>query len=229
MAIRVEDERPEVSDITFALNTSLKNVPLSKSASSLGSEPQLVEIANLEIASPLDPFTKVLTLDSLFLRFTLAGLLRREIDSLTIFGTDNLCRRGPLLVHGRHAEATWGKREGRLRSGMESQRTHALTTAASRSEAEDASNTGFRSAFAQGRQDVALDNLAALKLQAVLEIPPQKYVFDSYQLEFTSEQGELRFSYPPEKNVNNLVGTIRLEGNPLAPIQGVTILDLGDV
>ena len=45
----------------------------------------------------------------------------------------------------------------------------------------------------------------------MLEIPPQRYAFDSYQLEFTSEKGELRFSYPPEKNLNNLVGTIRLK------------------
>ena len=43
------------------------------------------------------------------------------------------------------------------------------------------------------------------------EIPPQKYVFDSYQLEFTSEKGELRFAYPPEKKVNNLVGTVRIK------------------
>ena len=86
IAVRLDDERPQISDITFALNTSLKNIPLSKSASASGSEPQTIEIANLEILSPLDPFTKVLTLDSIFLRFTLAGLLRREIDQLTILG-----------------------------------------------------------------------------------------------------------------------------------------------
>ena len=93
-----------MTDITFALNTSLKNIPLSKTASSLGSEQQLVEIANLEVLSPLDPFTKVLTLDSIFVRFTLAGLLRREIDSLTILGPNIFVGRGPLLVHGRHAK-----------------------------------------------------------------------------------------------------------------------------
>jgi hypothetical protein len=70
---------------------------------------------------------------------------------------------------------------------------------------------GLPLSFRTKAEDVALDNLAALKLQAVLEIPPQRYAFDSYQLEFTSEKGELRFSYPPEKNLNNLVGTIRLK------------------
>jgi len=211
VAIRLEDERPEVFDITFALNTSLKNVPLSNSASSLGSEPQLVEIANLEIASPLDPFTKVLTLDSIFLRFTLTGLLRREIESLTILGPtiyigedlfwymDDMQKR--LGTNGGNdSEPGWRVRNliidyGRLTLGSGGRKQYGLPLS-----------------FRTRAQDVALDNLAALKLQAVLEIPPQKYVFDSYQLEFTSEKGELRFAYPPEKNVNNLVGTIRLKG-----------------
>jgi hypothetical protein len=170
----------------------------------------MVEIANLDIASPLDPFTKVLTLDSLFLRFTLAGLLRKEIDSLTILGPtiyvgedlfwymDDMQKR--LGATGQDDSGPgWKVKElivdyGRLTLGSGGRKQYGLPL-------------GFRTRAA----DVALDNLAALKLQAVLEIPPQKYVFDSYQLEFTSEQGELRFSYPPEKNVNNLVGTIRLE------------------
>jgi hypothetical protein len=212
VAIRLEDERPEVSDITFALNTSLKTIPLSKSASNLGSEPQLVEIANLDIASPLDPLTKVLTLDSLFLRFTLAGLLRGEIDSLTILGPtiyvgedlfwymDDMQKRLGLGKTGEEDSGpAWKVKEliidyGRLTLGSGGRRQYGLPL-------------GFRTRA----QDIALDNLAALKLQAVLEIPPQRYVFDSYQLEFTSEQGELRFAYPPEKNVNNLVGTIQLK------------------
>jgi hypothetical protein len=211
IGIRLEDGRPEISDITFALNTSLKNIPLSQSASNLGWEPQLIEIANLDIASPLDPFTKVLTLDSLFIRFTLAGLLRKEIDSLTILAPtvyvgedlfwymDDMQKR---LGSGGEADSGpgWKVRQliidyGRLSLGSGGRRQYGLPL-------------GFRTRA----DDVALDNLAALRLQAVLEVPPQKYVFDSYQLEFTSEKGELRFAYPPEKNVNNLVGTIRLQG-----------------
>jgi len=211
VAVRLEDARPEVSDITFAVNTSLKNVPLSQTASSLGSESQLIEIANLDIASPLDPFTKVLTLDSLFLRFTLAGLLRREIDSLTILAPtiyigedlfwymDDMQKR--LGTGGKGDSGPgWKVKDliidyGRLTLGSGGRRQYGLPLS-----------------FRTRAQEVALDNLASLRLQAVLEIPPQKYVFDSYQLEFTSEQGELRFAYPPDKNLNNLVGTIRLKG-----------------
>ncbi|MGA7902167.1 MAG: hypothetical protein WBL40_20935 [Terrimicrobiaceae bacterium] len=210
VAVHVDDERPQVSDITFALNTSLKNVPLSKSASTVGSEQQLIEIANLEVLSPLDPFTKVLTLDSIFVRFTLAGLLRREIDELTILGPniflgedlfwymDDMQRRLG-TDGGADSGPGWiiknlGVEYGRLTLGSGGRKQYGLPLS-----------------FRTKAQDVALDNLAALKLQAVLEIPPQEYVFDSYQLQFTSEKGELRFAYPPEKKVNNLVGTVRLK------------------
>ncbi len=210
IAVRLDDERPQVTDITFALNTSLKNVPLSKTASSLGSEQQLVEIANLQVLSPLDPFTKVLTLDSIFVRFTLAGLLRREIDSLTILGPniflgedlfwymDDMQKRLGIDA-GKDSGPGWniknlGVEFGRLTLGSGGRTRYGLPLS-----------------FRTSAQDVSLDNLAALKLQAVLEIPPQKYVFDSYQLEFTSEKGELRFAYPPEKKVNNLVGMVRIK------------------
>jgi hypothetical protein len=209
VAVRLEDERPQISDITFALNTSLKNVPLSKGASALGSEQQLVEIANLEVLSPLDPFTKVLTLDSIFVRFTLTGLLRRQIDDLTILGPniflgedlfwymDDMQKRlgtgGGLDSGPGWIIKNLGVEFGRLTLGSGGRKQYGLPLS-----------------FRTKAQDVALDNLAALKLQAVLEIPPQKYVFDSYQLELMSERGELRFAYPPEKKVNNLVGTVRL-------------------
>jgi hypothetical protein len=210
VAVRLDDERPQISDITFALNTSLKNVPLSKGASTLGSEQQLVEIANLEVLSPLDPFTKVLTLDSIFVRFTLAGLLRRQIDDLTTLGPniflgedlfwymDDMQKRLGTDA-GKDSGPGWivknlGVEFGRLTLGSGGRKQYGLPLS-----------------FRTKAQDVELDNLAALKLQAVLEIPPQKYVFDSYQLEFTSERGELRFAYPPEKKVNNLVGTVRLK------------------
>ena len=144
------------------------------------------------------------------MRFTLAGLLRREIDDLTILGP-NIFLGEDLFWYmddmqkrlgtngGEDSGPGWivknlGVEYGRLTLGSGGRKQYGLPLS-----------------FRTKAQDVALDNLAALKLQAVLEIPPQEYIFDSYQLEFTSERGELRFAYPPEKKVNNLVGTVRLK------------------
>jgi hypothetical protein len=176
----------------------------------LGAEQQLIEIANLEILSPLDPFTKVLTLDSIFLRFTLAGLLRREIDNLTILGPniyigedlfwymDDMQKRLGTDGGGDSGPGwtikTLGIEYGRLTLGSGGRRQYGLPLS-----------------FRTTAQDVALTTSPHSNSRRSRN-SPQKYVFDSYQIEFTSEKGELRFAYPPEKKVNNLVGTIRLKG-----------------
>ena len=217
VTVRLDDERPEISDITFALNTTLKNIPLSQAANSLGAEDQIIEITNLNILSPYDPLTKVFTIESVFFHFTLAGLLKREIADLTI--------RAPTIHVGQ--DLFWYMEDIQKRLG-----TGATADAAPSGIADPGwtierlfihegqlvvgsggrRQYGLPLNFYANAQDVALDNLASLKAQTTLEIPPQKYVFDSYQLEFTTEAGgNLRFSYPPEKQEKNLVGQIRLK------------------
>jgi hypothetical protein len=55
VAVTVDDDRPEITDITFALNTKLKNLPLAQTASALGSEPQSIIVWNLEIPRNAQP------------------------------------------------------------------------------------------------------------------------------------------------------------------------------
>lgn len=212
LKVRVDDRRSGLSEIGFAVHLSLKNIPLAQAVTTLGEEEQNLEITDLAIHSPLDPFTRVITLDRLAMRFTLAGLLRKEIRELTLTG--------PAVYVGEDlfwymetaqknlpsdasdapsSEPGWTLRtlrvdSGRLILGSGGRRQYGLPL-------------NFRTTA----DNISLDNLAALKLQAVLEIPPQKYAFASYQLEFTTQQGELRFSYPPEKNSDNLVGTVRIQ------------------
>ena len=217
VTVRLDDERPEISDITFALNTTLKNIPLSQAANSLGAEDQIVEVANLDILSPYDPLTKVFTIESVYFHFTLAGLLQRRIADLTI--------RAPTVHVGQ--DLFWYMEDIQKRLGTSVPADSAPPKPSDPgwmierlfiSEGQLVVGSGGRKQyglpldFYGNAQDVALDNLASLKAQTTLEIPPQKYTFDSYQLEFTTEAGgNLRFSYPPEKQEKNLVGQIKLK------------------
>lgn len=217
VTVRLDDERPEVSDITFALNTELKNIPLTQTASAVGAEDQIVEITNIDILSPYDPLTKVFTIESIFLHFTLAGLLKREIEDLTI--------RAPTIHVGK--DLFWYMEDIQKRLGTNTAEEDIPVDPADPGwvikrlfihEGELVIGSGGRKQyglplnFYANAQDVALDNLASLKAQTTLEIPPQKYVFDSYQLEFTTEEGgNLKFSYPPEKQEKNLVGDIKIK------------------
>jgi hypothetical protein len=218
VTVRLDDERPEVSDITFALNTTLKNIPLSQAASALGAEEQIIEVTDLDILSPYDPLTRVFTIESVYFHFTLAGLLRREIADLTI--------RRPTIHLG--PDLFWYMEDIQKRLGTTTTTEKASAAAPAAPawtiqrlfifEGELVLGSGGRKqygiplGFWANAEDVALDNLASLKANTALEIPPQKYTFDSYQLEFTTEVGgTLKFSYPPEQQKKNLVGDIKLK------------------
>jgi hypothetical protein len=71
-------------------------------------------------------------------------------------------------------------------------------------------NYGLPLNFQTIAENVALDELASLTLRGSLEIPARTYSFPAYQMEFTTERGDLRFSYPPQKSMSNVVGTIKI-------------------
>jgi len=211
VAVRLDDNRPEIPDITFALNTTFQNVPLSQVARGLGDQEQKVEIANIEVLSPADPLAKVFTLQSITLDFSLKGLLHREINSIAVHAPtihvgpdlfwymDDMQKR-LLAPDDPPAPAGLGWKihqltveSGQLVIGGNGHRKY-----------------GVPLSFHASAEDVALDDLASLKFQFALEIPEQRYVFDSYQLEFSSQGGDLRFAYPPDENRKNLVGKIFL-------------------
>ena len=208
--ISLEDDRNIAPDIQFALNTSLSNLPLSQAASALGEEIQRVEIADLEILSPHDPLAKVFTIRSLAFEFTLAGLLRREIRAIEVDGP-SIYVSPDLFWYMEDAQKRFGGTGSDSPSGQPgwTVKQFTLVDGSLILGSGGRSDYGLPLTFRTSAQDVSLENLASLRAQAVLEIPSQQYKFEQYQLEFTSQAGELRLAYPPDQN--NLVGTIQLD------------------
>ena len=68
--------------VGFNIETTLKNIPLSAAVTETAEEMQQQEIADFTITSPLDSFAPVLTMKTLFIRYSIAGLLRREIEEI---------------------------------------------------------------------------------------------------------------------------------------------------
>lgn len=208
VGVRLDDNRPEISDIAFQLNTTLRDLSLTQAAGVLGEEMQVVEIADFEILSPLDPFTKVLTMRSVFLRFTLGGLIRHELNEVTILyptiyvGED-------LFWYMDDAQKRYGGGSSEAGPGWKVKRLDVKfgrLVLASGGQAR----YGLPLNFWTSARDISLDNLATLKMRVALEIPAQSYSFPSYQLQFSTQEGELQFAYPPQKGENNLVGTVKL-------------------
>ena len=207
--VRLEDTRETASNVSFQLNTSLREISLAGVASALGEEERTVEIADMEILSPYDPFIKVLTMRRILLHFTLAGLLRKELVGVDILNPsiyvgqdlfwymDDTQKR--LAGDGSNAGGPGWKistlkvEEGRLLVGSGGRAKYGLPLN-----------------FHATASDIALDNLAKLKLQTAFEIHEENYSFPDYQLEVSTKRGDLQFAYPPEKNENNLVGKLFL-------------------
>lgn len=207
VGVRLEDTRDIAADISFQINTTLRDLSPSQAAGSIGDEEQMVEIADVEILSPYDPFIKVLTLRRVFLRFTLGGLLRNELASVTIL--DPSVYVGPDLfwymddTQQRLAEAPKGSGAPAWKIGLLKVEYGRLLVGSG-----GRAKYGLPLNFRAEASDIALDNLATLKLQTAFEIPAQTYPFPSYQLEVATQRGDLQFAYPPEKNENNLVGKV---------------------
>ncbi|HVE15709.1 MAG TPA: hypothetical protein VNB29_03190, partial [Chthoniobacterales bacterium] len=58
---RIEDRRPGVPDLRFTLNTSLNNVSANSLTDQLLGDVQTVELANIDLRSPLNPAAKILS------------------------------------------------------------------------------------------------------------------------------------------------------------------------
>lgn len=207
LAVRLEDKRETAANISFQINTTLTDLSLSEAAGAIGGKEQSVEIADMEILSPYDPLTKVLTMRRVFLRFTPGGLLRNELAAITVL--DPTIYAGPDLF--------WYMDDTQARLAGGSAQTPApawkigvLKVDGGRLVVGSGGRTryGIPLGFNAEAHDIALDNLAELKVQTAFHILPGTTAFPSYQLEVTTREGDLRFAYPPEKNENNLVGKV---------------------
>ena len=207
LGVRLEDKRETAANISFQINTTLTDLSLSQAATTIGGEEQSVEIADVAIVSPYDPFTKVLTMRGVVLRFTLAGLLHSELAGVTI--------REPSIYVGQ--DLFWYMEDAQDRLAKKSagpagpgwkigtlQVDHGRLIVGSSGH----SKYGLPLNFHAEARDIALDNLATLKIQTIFEIPAQTTSFPDYQLEVSTQKGDLQFAYPPEKNENNLVGKV---------------------
>lgn len=212
---RIEDERPGLTELRFTLNTEFQNVSAAGLSGRLLDEEQTVEFADIILRSPLDREVKILSLRSVFVRFTLRGLSRKNLRKVVILRPSIFLNRD-LFVYmeratvGDEANAAdtdaggdqpqWSVDELEVKFGK--------LVLGSGGDAD----VGLPLEFETTAQNIALDNLAALELQAVLTVPKQSYHFADYQLEIDDVEGDLRFAYPPEKGEKNLVQKLDIAG-----------------
>lgn len=203
------------TSVGFNVETTLKNIPLSAVVTDTAEEMQQQEIADFTITSPLDSFAPVFTMKTLFIRYSIAGLLRREIEELQVLN--------PTIYVGE--DLFWYFDEL-------SKREEANQTSASLDSTNDTSwklkkinvaygqlviaNGGKASLplplqFTTSVENLDLGKLSEAKLALDLKVPQEDYVFPGYKLELHQLGGNIRFDLPPQTGQNNLVQTLRMK------------------
>jgi len=201
----------ELPDIGFNLDTNLQEVPLSGDIRRANNEIQEVDLVDLTIRSPHDPFVPVLNFATIRLRFSLAQILDQEIGEV-IF-------QRPTINVGK--ELFWYADELKRRQTAPAAGAPVAQLAASQSNwridkfrVEEGglvvANAGHAGVavpfeFSTEADNLRFNDLGDLKLKVKLAIREGDYRFPSYQLKFKQLKGGLDFGLPPDTNARNVV------------------------
>jgi hypothetical protein len=211
LLISTGETAPGVPEMSFKVNTALRDVALGSVASDLAEKIHQVEFADIDILSPFDPLQRAVTVRTLFAKFSLAGLARQEVEELIVLG--------PTIYAGEAlfeymAQSDDGDQpppepveatEGWKVKTLEVNFGKLVIAAGGRQQ------VGLPLAFQTKAANVSLSSLAGLNLDLVLTIPPDDYRFPAYDLEFRNVRGDLRLNYPPDEDENNLVNVVNFD------------------
>ena len=203
--------------IGFNIDTTLKDVPLSGVLTDTAEELQQQEISDFTITSPLDSFAPVVTMKTVFVRYSIAGLFRREIEEIQVLNPtiyvgedlfwyfDELSKRedesqtpnpGPAAPPD---EAAWKLKRINVAYGQ-------LVLAS-----EGKARLPLPLQFTTSAENLNLARLTDLKLALDLKVPREDYLFPGYKLELRQLGGDIRFDLPKQTGQNNLVQTLRMK------------------
>ncbi len=199
--------------LDFSLNLDLANVPLNDPLSGGTQEVQTLELSNINFVSPLDPFVPVLSLHSVFIRWTPLGLRERQIEEVVIVGPE--MNVGPDLfwymdlvdkkraametnTAGQPAPRPWrvkrfDAQEGKLILALSGQTRLTLPMP-----------------FESHAENLDFQRLSDAKLRLVLEVPPQDYENAELDLHLSGISGKIDFQLPPGGKAENLVQTLKV-------------------
>ena len=212
--VHLDDLGLGIPSIDCRVNTTFRHLSLAPDAGAAGQELQTIELSRIALTSPLDPFMPVLSLDSVFIRFTLAGIWRREIEEISIIrprldiGPDlfwyidrvqkNESTPVPTAPRVADEGPDWQIKKFHATSGQ-------LFLAL-----EGHSEVALPMPFESHAENLNFRRLSELRLKLSIDMPEQNYNYPGYELALRGVSGRVEFSLPPEKGANNVVNTLRL-------------------
>ncbi|MGH8046113.1 MAG: hypothetical protein ACREKL_02610 [Chthoniobacterales bacterium] len=212
---RIEDKRPGLTELRFTLNTALRNVEASGVTSQVLDEVQTVELANIDLRSPLNASAKIFSLRSVFVRFTLRDLAQKHLREIVIL-RPTIYLSQDLFVYMERVSAP----DANAATAQSQAAPAGSNWAVDHLDVKfgrlvigggATSDVGVPIEFETSADNFALDDLARLQLKTALRVPKQNYENSNYQISIEDIEGDLRFSYPPDKGEKNLVQKLEMK------------------
>ena len=209
--VRLEEMVPQIDGLEFSVETTLKDVPLSEEGLASQDQLQKLELVSIDIRDPYDGLRAVAFLPTIFLEFSLAGLVNKEIEKIDLIGPV-LYVGEPLFNWVEYQRKHWAGNEGDATGG----------------DSESGGWTVKHLNAYHGKNVIApvgspigivpfpfsiSTNLEHGELALELQIPEEQYVysFPALKLNLFGLSGEVAFNVPIRHKDNNLVQTFELD------------------
>jgi len=214
---------PQLEGVQFSIETTMQDVPLSADGLISRDRMQQVEIAGIELRDPYEGMRTAALLPTIFLKFSLAGLMKQEVESIDLLG--------PVLYVGEP-----------LFNWIDYQRKHRQQNEGNSLEPAEWQDEGGEEAAADGTGSWKLKRINAHYGKMViapigtpigivpfpfevetnfedgqialnLEIPQEQYVYSlaDLKLDLYGLSGKIDFNVPIRQESNNLVQTFNLD------------------
>jgi len=226
---------PGLPTLKFGVAFDMTDAPLFAEDLARNVVPLRVELANITIPSPYEPLRPVVVLDSVFLHFTLDGLLRKEIDRVEIVspalyvGEDlfwyvdyyrKYASRENATAPGSPQVAAAGPNEVPQQLAAEVLAKEPAASEAAWSVRRLQVHSGKLILAPKGKQlkgfrepfPFTIDTeIVRGTLEATLDIPNDTYTIEQYKLEFKNTRGHVSFNLPLRQKDNNMVETFEVD------------------
>jgi hypothetical protein len=224
---------PGLPSVKFSLNFKANNLPLEPRALVQHVEPQTIELTQLYLRSPFDPFRDVAVMNTVFVHFTLGGLVDGKIDRVDIIS--------PTLMVGEDlfwyidyyrkyaaGEITDDRDPPRIVSADSNFVKQAVAELQQPTVGTPSAWTLNTLAVTGGKLVIApkgvpvpgipqpfpfsfVTTLDKGRFEAELKIPGDNYTWEDLKLEFQNLRGHVLFNLPHRQLDNNLTETFQVD------------------
>lgn len=233
LSITLQKIAPGLPPLTFAVQFQAVDTPLEPAGLVENVDAQRIELSSLTIPAPYGSLRPVARLDSIFVHFTLEGLLRQRIQKVEILN--------PTLYVGEplfwYVDYYRKFAAGEVKPGAERMALASSTNEVALNAATQALSTAAMPAKSWGIDELAVyagkiilapkgvplpgfhqpfpfsfsTRLESGQLDAVFDIPSDNYPLPDFNLEFLGMRGQVRFNLPLRSIDNNLTETFTVD------------------